>query len=220
MEKTPGSKIILDLCGGTGSWSNPYKDAGYTVYNITHDDYDIFTCIYRPHELIFPHSKDSSKNITIDINDIYGILAAPPCTEFSFGKHHTGDRDIGKGLEAVEECLELIKYIKLRGDLKFWALENPLGYLRQFLGKPPLTFHPYEYGDNYTKRTDIWGYYNIPNKKPKILTPDEIERNKTSNRILPKAPKDYAVPKAMNLKQVKRSITSKYFAEAFFKCNK
>ena len=24
-------KIILDLCGGTGSWSKPYKDAGYDV---------------------------------------------------------------------------------------------------------------------------------------------------------------------------------------------
>lgn len=22
-------KIILDLCGGTGSWSKPYKEAGY-----------------------------------------------------------------------------------------------------------------------------------------------------------------------------------------------
>lgn len=24
-------KIILDLCGGTGSWSKPYRDAGYDV---------------------------------------------------------------------------------------------------------------------------------------------------------------------------------------------
>lgn len=28
-------KIILDLCGGTGSWSNPYKEAGYQVLVIT-----------------------------------------------------------------------------------------------------------------------------------------------------------------------------------------
>lgn len=24
-------KIILDLCDGTGSWSKPYKEAGYDV---------------------------------------------------------------------------------------------------------------------------------------------------------------------------------------------
>lgn len=28
-------KIILDLCGGTGAWSKPYRDNGYTVFNIT-----------------------------------------------------------------------------------------------------------------------------------------------------------------------------------------
>ena len=29
--KTNKSKIILDLCGGSGAWSKPYKDAGYDV---------------------------------------------------------------------------------------------------------------------------------------------------------------------------------------------
>jgi len=26
-------RIILDLCGGTGAWSLPYKEAGYDVRN-------------------------------------------------------------------------------------------------------------------------------------------------------------------------------------------
>ena len=25
------NKIILDLCGGTGSWAKPYKDAGKVI---------------------------------------------------------------------------------------------------------------------------------------------------------------------------------------------
>lgn len=56
-------KIILDLCGGTGSWSRPYVDAGYDVRVITLPEYDVRT--YKPPEFV------------------YGILAAPPCTEFS-----------------------------------------------------------------------------------------------------------------------------------------
>ena len=36
------SKIILDLCGGTGSWSKPYKEAGYDVRVITLPEYDLF----------------------------------------------------------------------------------------------------------------------------------------------------------------------------------
>ncbi|MFH1231142.1 MAG: hypothetical protein V1709_06555, partial [Planctomycetota bacterium] len=35
------NKIILDLCGGTGSWSRPYLEAGYNVYNITLPEYDV-----------------------------------------------------------------------------------------------------------------------------------------------------------------------------------
>jgi len=27
-------KTILDLCGGTGSWSKPFKDNGFKVINI------------------------------------------------------------------------------------------------------------------------------------------------------------------------------------------
>lgn len=39
-------KIILDLCGGTGSWSKPYKEAGYDVKLITLPEHDVLT--YEP----------------------------------------------------------------------------------------------------------------------------------------------------------------------------
>ena len=35
MSKDVDSRIILDLCGGTGAWSKPYKDAGYDVRLVT-----------------------------------------------------------------------------------------------------------------------------------------------------------------------------------------
>lgn len=34
-------KIILDLCGGTGSWSKPYRDNGYEVRVATLPDFDV-----------------------------------------------------------------------------------------------------------------------------------------------------------------------------------
>ena len=51
-------KIVLDLCGGTGSWSLPYQEAGYDVRLITLPDYDVLT--YHPPPRV------------------HGILAAPP----------------------------------------------------------------------------------------------------------------------------------------------
>ena len=34
-------KIILDLCGGTGAWSAPYRENGYDVRVITLPEYDL-----------------------------------------------------------------------------------------------------------------------------------------------------------------------------------
>ena len=57
-ERTGKPKIILDLCGGSGSWSRAYVAAGYDVRNITLPAYDVLT--YEPPD------------------NVYGILAAPP----------------------------------------------------------------------------------------------------------------------------------------------
>ena len=43
-------KIILDLCGGTGSWSKPYADAGYDVKVVTLPKYDLFNIELRERE--------------------------------------------------------------------------------------------------------------------------------------------------------------------------
>ena len=63
-------KIILDLCGGTGSWSKPYADAGYNVRLVTLPDFDVRTYTAT--------------------NCVYGILAAPPCQAFSQAKGNSG----------------------------------------------------------------------------------------------------------------------------------
>lgn len=138
------SKIILDLCGGTGSWSRPYaEDPEYDVRIITLPEYDVLT--YDPPE------------------NVYGILAAPPCTEFSIlnCKAEPRDRKPEEGMKIVNACLRIIGQC----DPVWWALENPAGYLRDYLGQPKMTFQPWHYGDPWTKRTDLWGRFDFPPKK-------------------------------------------------------
>jgi hypothetical protein len=139
-------KIILDLCGGSGSWSKPYKDAGYDVRLVTLPESDVRTYI--------PPKK------------VYGILAAPPCTEFSIAKNHKIVRDIDGGMEIVDACLRIIKSC----NPKFWAIENPIGVLSKFIGKAQYSFQPYEFGDAWTKRTMLWGNFNPPIKQYKKYT--------------------------------------------------
>ena len=195
------TKIILDLCGGTGSWSKLYKEAGYDVRLITLPEQDVRD--YIPPE------------------NVYGILAAPPCTMFSLARTRARkERDFKEGMEIVKACLNIIwecrttpKYRK-DGCLQFWALENPMGFLRQFLGYPVLTFNPCDFGEPYTKKTDLWGYFNIPKQNKIKLSQDEKQRCKTNNRKLP------SISDITSSKQAaRRAITPQGFAKAFFKAN-
>lgn len=199
---TNQQKIILDLCGGTGAWSKPYKDAGYDVRLITLPDNDVRE--YQP-----------PKNV-------YGILAAPPCTVFSKADWKTKkkDRNFKEGMKIVRSCLDIIWTIQENGaPLKFWALENPMGYLYNFLGKPVFYFQPWWFGDTTflkTKREALWGYFNRPTRtvlkrtfpfiSPHSSKRDTVDKKRENKEWYKKSTKD-------------RSITSAEFAKAFFKAN-
>ena len=201
-------KIILDLCGGTGSWSRPYKEAGYDVRVITLPEYDVRT--YNPPD------------------HVYGILAAPPCTEFSVLNCVASPRkrDEASGMEIVNACMRIIK----KCQPVWWALENPTGHLRKYLGIPQLTFQPWEYGDPWTKRTDIWGVYHIPhkiykryddvpNKLPLYVRPGRSKPNfaylhKSAHTLIPQLA--FARPQT---DAEFRAITPPGFAQAFFRAN-
>jgi len=218
-------KIILDLCGGTGAWSKPYKDAGYDVRVITLPDWDIFDIEISKNAVVFnkqtPTQFKGDSYMAIKYKDIYGILAAPTCTMFSLART-TGKtpRDFNDGMKLVEGCLQVIWASRKEGGLKFWALENPMGYLRQFLGKPPLTFNPIDYGDQHTKRTDLWGFYNQPKKSPVKMNDKQLKQMSNNTRELPKLPTDYVLPVGFNKQAARRSVTPQGFAEAFYKANK
>lgn len=216
------SKIILDLCGGTGSWSKPYRDAGYDVRVITLPRYDLFDTVERERVILF-YNRDTNETEEINADEVYGIFAAPTCTMFSLARTTAKTpRDFTGAMELVKKCLEIIWFCRASNEssLKFWALENPMGYLRQFLGRPLFTFSPEEYGENFTKKTDVWGYFNIPKKSPRKMTEGEKLLSARNNRVLPQLPEDYVMPDGWNVQAARRSMTSSKFAHAFYKANK
>ena len=186
--KAVRDRIILDLCGGTGSWSKPYKDAGYDVRLVTLPDNDVRN--YQPPK------------------DVYGILAAPPCTEFAVsGARWWREKPLKlfeDAVEIVESCINIIVY---QTKPKFWALENPVGRLKyvmeNFGYRTKLIFNPCDYGDPWTKKTCLWGKFNFPKKAP--VYPSEGSK---LHRLPPS--KD---------RQKLRSITAPGFAKAFFEAN-
>lgn len=220
-----GNKIILDLCGGTGAWSRFYKEAGYDVRVITLPEYDVTKTTFDGTYIVFR----GSKLLVINIADtpIYGILAAPPCTEFSRAKG-SQPRDFESAMKVVNACLRIIWTCRLRGNLKFWAMENPVGFLRQFLGIPKYQFEQWQFGENKIKPTDLWGYFNPPRPsvgdKPKELY---TILGKTSHSVMwskaVKLPKEFAYLDKLPYNEKRaaiRAITPPGFAEAFYKANK
>jgi len=124
-------------------------------------------------------------------------------------------RDFRQGMKLVIACLNIIWECRYNHKLAFWCLENPMGYLRQFLGKPVITFNPCDFGDPYTKKTDLWGYFNIPKKKPIKLNENQVKRNKINSRRLPSI-SDFTGSK----QSARRAITPAGFAKAFYEANK
>lgn len=221
-------KIILDLCGGTGSWSKPYADAGYDVRVITLPEYDVRDTYYSPmfkNSILFK-GRLNTPDMVVKIDAVHGILAAPPCTEFSIARNHKLVRHFNEALMIVNSCLRIIEVCKP----KFWALENPSGHLARFIGKPAFSFQPWEFGDGWSKRTMLWGKFNEPIKKhsrwedvPKIRGLYIRPGRKTASLAFQHLSHKKFI-RAMDLfnadsDAVFRAITSPAFAKAFFKSN-
>lgn len=184
-------KLILHLCAGTGSDSEPYFRHGYKIMPVRE---------YQDIRLFNPSRVE---------DPVYGIIANPPCTHFAASGARwwkkKGTRMLFHGLSLVDACFRVICLCNERQRLKFWMMENPVGRLPDYIGPPRLIYQPYEYGDPYTKRTCLWGRFNIPPKLPNPVVPKEGSK---MNNISPSI-----------YREDERSMCSPAFAEAFFKAN-
>jgi site-specific DNA-cytosine methylase len=181
MQMKQENKRIADLCGGTGGASRYYREAGYDVHIIT---LPMDIRLTRP----FP---------------CYGVVASPPCTQFAGSGarwwEKKGQQALFDGLAIVDACMRFI----LLAQPKFWMLENPVGRLVHYLGKPKMYFQPYDYGDPWSKKTCLWGNFNTPEKNP-------VEPTK-KDKIWKISPGP--------CRSRQRSITPPGFARAFFEAN-
>ena len=195
------SKVILSLCDYSGRWSQPYRDAGYMVFQID-----------------LKKGKDVRMLEKLDC-EVHGILAAPPCTEFSSAgarwwkkKEEEQPQLLRDNIAIVDACLRSVVVYKP----KWWVLENPVGRLQRWIGKKNYTFQPHDFAgwlpedeqhdEQYTKETWLWGEFNEPDEKS--LPP--VQGSKMWAKYGGKSERTKEM----------RSMTPKGFALAFFNANK
>lgn len=201
-------KIILHLCADLGSDSRFYQlDDNYKVILVGEK---IGVENYEPPE------------------NVQGVIANPVCTEFSTANNFNKVGDLKKGMFLVEHCQRIIEKAKP----KWWAIENPAnGRLKEFLGKPKMTYQPWRYGSPWTKHTALWGEFNIPiplynnwDDVPKLPLYIKPNRKKPGLDCLHKSAVDLIPEMQWAKEHIKtdadiRSMCSQGFAKAFYEAN-
>lgn len=155
MNKRP---ICLSLCDETGIASHPWQ--------ATHDV--ITMDILNGQDVILDTLEQALQGR--DLSEVDAILAQPPCTHFAVSGARWWE---GKGEEAVKEGLSVVdaclRYVALCTP-RVWVLENPVGRLTRWIGKPRMYAHPWEYAgyaddpatQAFTKKTCLFGRFECP----------------------------------------------------------
>ncbi len=186
--------LVVSLYDLSGTWSEPYLQAGYEVLRI---DVGHPAGLRRLGERSWTLGLDLSQPeawqqvvqaaVEIEALDIRGVIAAPPCRVFTKAGARLWrewDRcgDTEEGLRMVEAALRIVDALQPA----FWALENPPGRLWKVsggglmqaeLGARKLSFDPWEYAghlpdgpererERVTKRTYLWGDFTAPERSP------------------------------------------------------
>lgn len=200
-----GAGCVLDLCGGTGSWSKPYREAGYSVVVVD-------PLAEGPDDFRGTVAEFAMTLSFGDIDGIDGVLCAPPCDHFSvsgaqYWPAKDADGRTAAAVQIVRDCLGIVDAVNPR----WWVLENPIGRIAKLvpeLGPPVMRFDPCDYGDPWTKRTQLWGKF-----RPPMKTPVQPIRSTTQGSWLMALGGKSAKTKRL------RSMTPPGFARAFFGAN-
>lgn len=180
--------------------AKPWAEAGYLCYCVD-----------------FQHSKGETRDGNIirvgaDMRqwipprgEIAFAAFFPPCTDLAV----SGARWFReKGLHKLSESIDLFaRCIDIAETLNCpYIIENPVSTISSYWRKPDYTFHPWYYGDPYTKKTCLWVGNGFVMPKRKDVFPSEGSKM----HLLP--PSDDRAEQ--------RSITPKGFSQAVFEENR
>jgi site-specific DNA-cytosine methylase len=146
-------KLCIDLCAGLGGFSQAFK---------LNPEWDVITIDvlrkFKPTICCDIRYLPLKKNLKPEV-----LLASPPCQRFSIACPHWPKIGIKLAMELVGAVFECIPYL----NPKYWLVENPMGRLRWFIGKPKQTirYSDYELAYKIHKKTDLWGNIELPMPK-------------------------------------------------------
>lgn len=127
------------------------------------------SCDLLPSDVPGNHYQGDVRDVLYEGWDL--MVAHPPCTYLSVsGMHWTvrGKRDP----QLTEDALEFVKLL-MDAPINHIAVENPVSVISSRIRKPDQTVHPYQFGDDASKKTCLW-LKNLPPLVPTRYIPPRV----------------------------------------------
>ena len=155
------NKLCIDLCSGLGGFSQAFVDAGWEVVTVDIEPkFKPTVCIDITKAALGGDILSVCNRNLLDYERVV-VLASPPCQSNSIANGRAWLKNAGLYLRVAAGCLDIIKDLTSEREVYF-ALENPKGRLRWFLGKPKITIAFKNFGYPTMKPTDIWANFSLP----------------------------------------------------------
>lgn len=163
---------VLVACESSGCVRDAFNRLGHVATS----------CDTLESETFGSHYQGDVKDIINDGWDM--IIAHPPCTYLnvaaawafedpdyekypSVGYHQKVKPGTLVGRSRREAQIEALDFVRLflDSDVSYVAVENPVGAISSKIRKPDQYIHPYEFGDDASKKTGLW-LKGLPTLKP------------------------------------------------------
>ncbi len=136
---------VLIACEFSGTVRRAFRDAGH----------DAWSCDILPAEDESPYHYQEKVQHGILAMCWDLVIAHPPCTRLcNSGVRWLGERNLWSEME--DGAAFFLACLNANADRV--AVENPVmhGHAQAIVGKPQFTVQPWQFGDNFKKRTCFW----------------------------------------------------------------
>lgn len=201
--------IVISLCDLTGNMVRPWAEAGYECFcvDIQHSIRKDRQEVIGKRGVIHYTWGDVRSWVPPADRPVKIVFAFPPCTHLTCSDARDFKKKRGwalvDGLMVFDACIMAAAYSGAP-----YMTENPIGRLNTHRRKPDYTFHPWQYGDPYTKHTGLWCGNGFIMPKPTVKTKPANARSKM-----------WEMPPSDNRANL-RSATPCGFAKAVYEANK
>lgn len=155
---------VLVACEYSGAVRDAFIAEGHTA----------LSCDILDTDVPGPHYRGDVRDI---LNDGWDLMVAhPPCTYLSVSGMHWTTRGL-RDPKLTEDALDFVRLL-MGADIPRIAVENPVSVISSRIRKPDQIIHPYQFGDDASKKTCLW-LKNLPPLLPtEIVEPRIVDGKK------------------------------------------